>query len=72
MIDKYLDIARKLKKNKKNMMMTVIPIVVGALGTVPKGLKRIPEQQKIRGRIETLQTMALLWLTRILGRVLEP
>ena len=32
--DKYLDLARELKKG--NMKVTVIPIVVGALGTIPK------------------------------------
>ena len=35
--DKYLDLARKLK-NLWNMKVTVIPIVVGALGTIPKEL----------------------------------
>ena len=34
--DKYLDLARKLKK-LGNMKVTVIPIVIGALGTVTKG-----------------------------------
>ena len=33
----YLDLAKELNK-LWNMKMTVIPIVVGALGTVPKGL----------------------------------
>ena len=36
--DKYLDLARELRK-QRNVRMTVIPIVVGALGTVPKGLE---------------------------------
>ena len=36
-IDKYLNLARELKK-QWNMKVTVIPIVVGALGSVPKGL----------------------------------
>ena len=35
-IDKYLDLARELKKLKK--MVKVIPIVVGALEMVSKGL----------------------------------
>ena len=35
--DKYLDLARELEKlwNKK---VTIIPIVIGAFGTVTKGL----------------------------------
>ena len=35
--DKYLDLARKLKK-LWNMKVTNIPIVIGAFGTVTKGL----------------------------------
>ena len=34
--DKYIDLARELKK-LWNMKVTVIPIVIGALGTIPKG-----------------------------------
>ena len=35
--DKYLDLARELKK-LRNMKVTVIPMVIGALDTVTKGL----------------------------------
>ena len=38
-MDKYLDLAREVKK-LWNMKVKVIPIVVGALGTVPKGLEK--------------------------------
>ena len=41
--DEYLDVARELKK-LWNMKMTIIPIVIGAFGTVTKGLlKVVPE-----------------------------
>ena len=37
--DKYLYLARKLNRNKLwDMKVTVMPIVIGALGTVTKGL----------------------------------
>ena len=36
--DKYLDLARELKK-QWNMKVTVIPILINVLGTVPKGLE---------------------------------
>ena len=39
--------------------MTMIPIVVGALGTVPKGLEKRQKELKIGGRIETIQTSVL-------------
>ena len=45
----------------------MIPILIGALGTVAKGLLRGLEELEIRGRAETIQTTA----TRILQRVLE-
>ena len=38
-IDKFLDLTRELKK-LWNMKMTVIPIVVGALGIDAKGLEK--------------------------------
>ena len=38
-MDKYLDLARELKK-LWNMKVKVIPIVDGALGTVPTGLAK--------------------------------
>ena len=34
---KYLDLARELK-NLWNMKVTIVPIVIGALGTITKGL----------------------------------
>ena len=45
--DKYVDLARELKK-PWNMKVTVIPIVIGALGTVPKELLLGLEDLKMR------------------------
>ena len=69
-MNKYLDLSRELKK-LWNMKVKVIPIVVGALGTVRKGLERGLENLEIRGRIDTIQNTALLQSARILRRVLE-
>ena len=70
--DKYVDLARELKK-LWNMQVTVIAIVIvtEALGTVTKGMVKEPEDVEIRERVETIQTIALLRLARILRRVLE-
>ena len=68
--DKYVDLARELKK-LWNMKITIIPIVIGALGTVMKGLVQGLEDLEIRGRVETIQTKVLIRSTRILRRVLE-
>ena len=68
--DKYLDLARELKK-LWNMQVTIIPIVIGAFGTVTKGLLKGLEDLEVGGRVETIQTTALLRMTRILRRVQE-
>ena len=53
--DKYLDLTRELKK-LRNMKVMVIPIAIGALGTVTKCLVQGVEDLEIRGRVETIQT----------------
>ena len=53
------------------MKVTIMPIVIGALGTVNKGLVQELEVMEIRVRMETIQTTALLRSARILRRVLE-
>ena len=44
--DKYLDLARELKK-LWTMKVTIVPIVIGALGTVTKGLLKGLEDLEI-------------------------
>ena len=68
--DKYLDLAKELKK-LWNMKVTIIPIVIGAFGTVTKGLLKGLEDLEVGGREETIQTIALLKTARILRRVME-
>ena len=52
---KYSDLARGRKK-LWNMKVTVIPIIIGALGTVTKALVKELKDLEVRGRVETLQT----------------
>ena len=68
--DKYLDLAREVKK-QWNMKLKIIPIVTGAFGTVSKGLLKGLEDLEVGGRVETIQTTVLLEMARILRRVLE-
>ena len=42
------------------MKVTIIPIVIGAFGTVSKGLLKGLEDLDVGGRVETIQTTALL------------
>ena len=67
--NKYLDLARELKK-LWNMLVTIIPIVIGAFGTVTKGLLNGLEDMEVGGKVETIQTTALWRTARILKRVL--
>ena len=67
--DKYLDLARELKK-LWNMQMTIIPIVTGAFGTVTKGLLKRLEDLEVGARVETIQITTLLKTARILRRIL--
>ena len=53
------------------MKVTIIPIVIVAFGTVTKGLLKGLEDLEVGGRVETVQTTALLKTVRILRRALE-
>ena len=53
------------------MKVTIVPIVTGALGTLTKGLLKGLEDLEVGGRVETIQTTALLRSARILRKVLQ-
>ena len=53
------------------MKVTIVPIVIGALGTITKGLLKGLEDLEVDERVETIQMTALLRTDRILRRVLE-
>ena len=55
------------------MKVAIIPIVIviGAIGTVTKGLLKELEDLEIRRQVKSIKTVALLSLARILRRVLE-
>ncbi len=52
------------------MKVTIIPIVID-FGAVTKGILKGLEDLEVGGRVETIQTTALLRTARILRRVLE-
>ena len=68
--DKYLDLARELKK-QWNMQVTIISLVIGAFGTVTNRLLKGVEDLEVGGGVETIQTTTLLRTAKILRRVLE-
>ena len=53
------------------MKVTIILIMIGAFGTVTKGVLKGLEDLEVGGRVETIQTTALLRTARILRRVLD-
>jgi len=69
-IDRYQDLARELKGLCK-VETKVIPIVVGALGTVAKGLEKNLKKAGANTTVELLQKAALLGTSRILRSILD-
>ena len=61
----------RTKKKLLNIRVTMILIVIGALGTLPKDLVRGLEELELGGRAETIQTTILFRSARILRRVQE-
>ena len=51
-----------------HQLQLVLPVVIGALGTIPKRLVKRLEDLEITGRVETIQTTALLRLAKILKK----
>ena len=51
--DKYLDLARELKK-LWNMKVTIVPIVIGAFSTITKGLLKGLVDLEVFVRVETI------------------
>ena len=47
------------------MKVTVLPIINGALGKIPKGLVKGLEELEIEERVETIITSVLFMLARI-------
>ena len=52
------------------MKVTIVPIVIGAFGTVTKGLLKDPEDLEVGGGEEIIQTRALVKRARKMRRVL--
>ena len=53
------------------MEVTIKLVVIGAFGTVKKGLLKGPKDLEVGRRVETIQTTTLWRTARILRRVLE-
>ena len=67
---KYLGLTRELKK-QWNMKVIIIPIVIGTIGYVTKGLLKGLKDLEFGDQVVTIQTIALLKTDRILRRARE-
>ena len=70
-IDRYDKLAWEVKRLWTMKKVVVIPIIVGALGTVSQDIEKYIAQIGVAIRVEQLQKTALLGTARILRRVLE-
>ena len=69
-VEKYQDIAREVRKIQ-GVRTKVIPIVIGALGTIPLRLKENLRTIGVDTSIELIQRSVLLGSARILRKVLK-
>ena len=70
-IEKYQDLKREIIRLWKLKKAKVVPVVIGALGSVSKNFDKWMEEIGIHIGIGTLQKTALLGTSRILRKVVE-
>jgi len=64
------ELAREIKRLWK-VEVRVIPFIIGALGTIPRGLEENLRTLGIMIKVELIQEVALLGTARILRKVLK-
>ena len=69
-IDKYLDLATEVKRDH-TVKVEIIPVVIGALGTIPKGLKESIKKLEIPDITAGAQISVLIGTGKILRNVLS-
>ena len=69
-VDTYMDLAAEVRRQFR-VKTVIVPIVVGALGTVPQRLEKYLEKLEIPDIIGSMQTAVLLSTSAILRRVLN-
>ena len=70
-MDKYRELSRELQRLWQMNTTTVIPVVVGALGTITERLRPFLAMLGIAVSFETIQKASLLGTAHILRKVLE-
>ena len=69
--EKYNKLKYEIIKIGKMKKVVIIPIVIGALGTVTKNIKENLEKMEIKCEVNLLQKATLLGTARIIRKVLD-
>ncbi len=69
--EKYHDLKRELKRLWKCNEVLIVPVIIGALGTLPRGLRKSLEVLAMARELDVMQKACLLGSGRILRRVLD-
>jgi len=69
-VDKYHNLAKEIERLWK-VEASVIPIIIGALRTISRGLQEKLRTLEITTKVELIQKVALLGTVRMLRKVLE-
>ena len=70
-VERYQDLKREIKRLWKCRNVKVVPIVIGALGTISTEFENWLQVIKLRNQVEPLQRACLLGTARILRKVLD-
>ena len=70
-IEKYQELRREMSRLWQLKKVQVVPVVIGALGSVTKDFDKWMEKLGIPGDVGVVQKTALLGMARILRKVLE-
>ena len=69
-MENFEDLKRELQK-LRNLKTLIVPIVIGALETIPKSLEKHPNELNLQVNISQMQTTVLLNNAKIIRKVME-
>ena len=70
-IERYQDLKREVKKLWKLKKVNVIPIIIGALGTIGKNLEKWTKKLDMEQKKHLMQKACLLGSAKIIRKVLD-
>ena len=70
-VDRYQDLKRELKRIWKQKHVFVVPVIIGALGTIGKNFDSWIKKLKLEKKKHLMQRACLLGTSKILRKVLD-